>query len=169
MKYVRYVLLALFLISIPVSCGYLYKGFNSAGSAVKSAASWGGSLFQKSPGYEELGFVKLTKERLKVSLEKHEKLFMVFTAKWCPTCITSGEVIKTPEVIQALKDKGYTLYLVDLTRLDDYYNKLLKYHNSAGLPTYILYPGHGKYKEIPLTGTPPYIDKDNLIKIIEES
>ena len=72
-----------------------------------------------------------------------EKLFLDFTADWCPTCKALEATVLTPENVSRWRDKyGVTFIKVDMTERDVEAEALLRALGSASIPTAALFsPG----------------------------
>ena len=72
-----------------------------------------------------------------------EKLFLDFTADWCPTCKALETTVLTPENVSRWRDEyGVTFIKVDMTERDVEAEALLRALGSASIPTAALFsPG----------------------------
>lgn len=70
-----------------------------------------------------------------------KKLFLDFTADWCPTCKALEKTVLAPEAVAALQKRyGFTAMRVDLTREDPETMALLRALGSASIPVAAMFP-----------------------------
>lgn len=72
-------------------------------------------------------------------------VFLDFTADWCTSCKANELLaLSRPEVQQRFKDLKVNLVQGDWTKQDPIITAALEKFGRAGVPLYVLYPGHGQ-------------------------
>lgn len=96
---------------------------------------------------------------------KENPYTMVYVgADWCVSCKEMElTTFSEPDVIDALK--GYTVYYVDITNLDDSKKEILKKYDLQIAPFYVLYDKDSKRKEETYIG---YLNKTKFLEIIKK-
>lgn len=96
---------------------------------------------------------------------KEEPYTMVYVgADWCVSCKEMElTTYADSEVIEALK--GYTVYYVDITNMDENKKEILKKYDLQIAPFYVLYDKDGKRKEETYIG---YLNKSKFLDIIKK-
>lgn len=96
---------------------------------------------------------------------KEEPYTMVYVgADWCVSCKEMElTTYADSEVIEALK--GYTVYYVDITNMDQNKKEILKKYDLQIAPFYVLYDKDGKRKEETYIG---YLNKSKFLDIIKK-
>jgi thiol:disulfide interchange protein/DsbC/DsbD-like thiol-disulfide interchange protein len=92
-------------------------------------------------------------------------VFIDFTAAWCLSCkFNEGVVLKSADVVDALKAHHVTLLKADWTKYDPEITKQLASVNRSGVPTYVIYPGAaGSAADV----LPELLTKDLVLAAIE--
>ncbi len=71
-------------------------------------------------------------------------VFVNLTAAWCITCKVNERVaLKSAALAEAFKSAGVTYLKGDWTKANPEITELLQHFGRAGVPLYLLYPGHG--------------------------
>jgi thiol:disulfide interchange protein/DsbC/DsbD-like thiol-disulfide interchange protein len=92
-------------------------------------------------------------------------VFIDFTAAWCLSCkFNEGVVLKSAEVVGALKAHHVALLKADWTKYDPEITKQLASVNRSGVPTYVIYPGAAGSEADVL---PELLTKDLVLAAIE--
>lgn len=99
---------------------------------------------------------------IKKLLESDKPVLLDFTANWCMTCQVNKTVLESPDVQQALEEKGVQQITVDLTQENPEGFKLLARFQRSSIPLIVYSKGNGKY-----TLLPPLITKNSILKTIE--
>lgn len=94
---------------------------------------------------------KYTAARLDAAIAARTPVFIDFTADWCVNCkFNEKTVLETDAVRAALKDKGFLALKGDWTRSDPEITKVLRKHQRAGVPLYLVFaPGKAEPQVLP--------------------
>lgn len=85
---------------------------------------------------------KYTAARVEAAIAAGTPVFVDFTADWCVNCkFNEKTVLETDAVRTALKEKGFLALKGDWTRSDPEITKVLRKHQRAGVPLYLVYAG----------------------------
>lgn len=81
-------------------------------------------------------------EKLQALILKKQPVFIVFTAKWCLTCLLNEKIaLDAPRFKQLIKDKKITLLKADWTNKDENITKALSLYGRNSVPLYVYYDG----------------------------
>lgn len=82
--------------------------------------------------------------------EQNKPVFIVFTAKWCITCLVNEKTVLSGNVFSELvKRREISLFKADWTSRDDYIAKALEAYGRNSVPLYVYYDGRGDYRILP--------------------
>lgn len=85
---------------------------------------------------------KYSAARVESAIAAGTPVFVDFTADWCVNCkFNEKTVLETEAVRGALKEKGFLALKGDWTRSDPEITKVLRKHQRAGVPLYLVYTG----------------------------
>ena len=92
-------------------------------------------------------------------------VFIDFTAAWCLSCqFNERAVLKSTEVISALRSHNVTLIKADWTKYDPEITQQLASVGRSGVPTYVIYPEQGGDADI----LPELLTKDAVLAAIKK-
>lgn len=133
------------IFAIPVFLTCIWLGWVLYSQNASKAVSEAGMLSWKT--YDVSAVEKLR--------EQGKPVFVVFTAKWCITCLVNEKTALDTKVFADLvKSRGITLFKADWTNKDDYIAQALETYGRNSVPLYVYYDGSGDYKILPQLLTP---------------
>jgi len=94
-------------------------------------------------------------------VNKDEKVFINFTAKWCLTCVINKKTsLETDDFIQLAKKYKIHLFEADWTNNSDDISMALDKYNRSSVPLYVFYNGKSDtYEILPQILTPAIVEK----------
>ena len=103
-----------------------------------------------------INWEKYSPQAVEQTLQKHQPIFIDFTADWCITCLvnhkTSLQSATMGELVQKLNLK---LYRADITKMDEQAAQGLKLYQRLSVPLYVYYDGKSNdYIVLPQILTP---------------
>ncbi len=82
-------------------------------------------------------------------IKNGEKIFIIFSAKWCLTCQTNEKnVLKTKTAIQHFEKNNIKVYYGDYTNNSETITKWLNKYNRSGVPLYLYFNGETEEPQI---------------------
>ncbi len=88
-------------------------------------------------------------EQITKDINSGEKIFIIFSAKWCLTCQTNEKnVLKTEKIKQYFKNNNIKVYYGDYTNNSKTITKWLNKYNRSGVPLYIYFNGENKEAKV---------------------
>ncbi len=80
--------------------------------------------------------------KINEAMEKEQKIFIDFTAKWCLTCLANEKnALDTEEFAQIVKEKNIILFKADWTKHDPLITQALENYNRSSIPLYVYHDG----------------------------
>lgn len=87
-----------------------------------------------------LNWEKYSPQAVEETLQKHQPVFIDFTADWCITCLVNHKTSLQSSAMSELVDKlNIKLYKADLTKMDKQAAQGLKLYNRLSIPLYVYY------------------------------
>lgn len=110
---------------------------------------------------EALRWQKYDAEVVESLVEKHQPVFIDFTAKWCLTCLMNKRSsLDTKDFARLAEEHHLVLFRADWTNSDAAVSKALEAYGRNSVPLYVYYDGKSKdYKILPQILTPGIIKK----------
>ena len=85
-------------------------------------------------------------ESVERAQEEDKNIFIAFGAKWCLTCLSNEQTLKSKEVLDFFKKNKIELYYGDWTKGEHHITKFLQKYGREGVPFYIFFKGKSKTK-----------------------
>lgn len=97
-------------------------------------------------------------EAVQAALDKHQPVFIDFTAAWCITCQANKmAALNRAEVQAKFNELGYTRFEGDWTNYDERITKELERFKRSGVPLYLIYRPDGEVVVLPELLTPSIV------------
>ncbi len=107
-------------------------------------------------------YITYSEKSLQKLRQEHKPVLLIFTAKWCLTCLVNEKIgFESTDIVSLFKEKNIQVMKADWTYKNEDITKALASYGRNSVPLYVYYDGSdNNYKILPQILTPSIIIKE---------